>query len=96
MATASRLYLTRASLTVTNEWGQRYAVPATFRVDGRDHAREGWRVDRVSLCGPESIDGGQGFRTRREATAHLATWIEASRAQGTYYPRGTRGWLGAK
>lgn len=57
-----------------------------FRVDGRNKAREGYRVDRGGVMGWEAIDRGEGFRTLKEAKAHADRYFNAIEAQETLTP----------
>lgn len=59
----------------TDAFGRR--TSAVYRIDGRRHATEGYRVDGGTIVGWEAIDGGRGRSTLKEARAladhHLRT-----------------------
>jgi hypothetical protein len=77
-----------APLTFEDAYGRVRTTRERFRIDGRNLAREGYRVDRGSLMGWEAIDGGQGFRSLSQAKRHVENFINEANAQQTLHPRG--------
>lgn len=66
-------------------------IPAIFRIDGRNRAREGFRLDRGGVMGWEAIDDGKGFSSVPRAKQHAANYAHEAWAQQTLTPRG-EGW----
>lgn len=58
-----------------------------YRIDGRNVAREGFRVDRGGIMGWEAVDGGTGPKTLRAAKALASRHFDAIVQQGTLTPR---------
>lgn len=64
---------------------RRHAV--LFRIDGRNVATEGYRVDRGGIMGWEAVDGGKGPATLKEARALAARYLAAIVAECTLTPK---------
>ncbi len=64
---------------------RRFAV--TFRIDGRNVERDGYRVDRGGMMGWEAIDGGARNVTSIKAAKALAkSYLAAIEREGTLTP----------
>jgi len=58
-----------------------------YRIDGRNVAREGYRVDRGGIMGWEAVDGGTGPTTLRAAKALASRHFDEVVKQATLTPR---------
>ena len=88
----SKIYIHEASVACQDIWsGRARTYNLVFRIDGREGS---YRVDVAKPPLPiwEAIDGGEGFRTVREAQIHVSSWKAAVAVQGTLTPdmRGER------
>lgn len=65
--------------------GKEHAV--IYRIDGRQRAHEGYRVDRGGLMGWEAIDGGQGASNLVDARLLAKRHLAAIQKQETLVPK---------
>jgi len=82
----TKIYILDTQVSYQDQWsGKARTIQLVFRIDGREGS---YRVDVAKPPLPiwEAIDGGDGFRTVREAQVYVSSWRSAVVLQGNLTP----------